>query len=83
MPGDMLKSDTVKIHKEALDANFFKAMHANFEMNWLSGFREQWIWLFQKEHKKHELIAPDGISQWGERDRQGVEKNNLWSIFSD
>lgn len=37
----MVKSDTVKVHKEALDSNVFKAMLANFEINWLSGFREQ------------------------------------------
>lgn len=37
----MLKSDTVEIHKEALASNFFKAMHANFEINWLSGYRQQ------------------------------------------
>lgn len=29
VPGSvLLESDTVEIHKEALDSNFFKAMHA-------------------------------------------------------
>lgn len=39
--GVTLKSDTVEIHKEALDSNVFKAIHANFEINWLSGYRER------------------------------------------
>lgn len=41
VPCDLtVKSDTVKIHKEALDSNFFKAIRA-VGINWLSGSREQ------------------------------------------
>lgn len=66
----------MNIHKEALDSNVFKAMRANFEINWLSEFREQLIWLSEKEHKKHELIAPDGITQRGEETCRGLERTS-------
>lgn len=72
----MLWSDTVRNHKEALHSNFFKALHKNFEINWLSGFTEQRVWLSEKEHKKHELIAPDGITQCGEEAYRGLKRTS-------
>ena len=62
-------SDAVRIHKEAWDSNLSKAMPVNLEMNWLSGVER--VWLSEKEHKRHELTAPDGITQWGEETRGG------------